>query len=129
MHFVYPLFLLAIGVSTATPINLTEPYEEALSPDWKKLIEMAKAEEDVNSFVALECGKVVAEYYENDEPEIRHLFSTTKSFTGLLMGIMEKEGVMKLTMTLGEVWPEDEVWANVPDAEDRKKTTIEQIVQ
>ena len=91
------------------------------------MIAIAESEEDVNAFVAIECGKIIAEY--GDQVSIRHLFSITKSWTGLLLGLAEKENLLSLTETLEDVWPDENTWENIEDAKDRKKTTIEQLVQ
>ena len=101
---------------------------------------IAEAEPDINSFIALECGKVVAEY--GDVSKIRHLFSITKSWTGLLFGVMEKEGLISsLDETLEDIWPDPAIWENVANItkesfnetdahlQMRKNTTLLQLVQ
>lgn len=57
----------------------------------QELIAIAEQEDDINALVALECGKIVAQY--GDQTEIRHLLSMTKSWTGLLAGVAEKQGL------------------------------------
>ena len=120
------------AVVMAPPIlDLSQPYVKSSTyptPEGQELIEIAKNEEDIYAFVALECGKVVAEY-GNVETDIRHLFSVTKSWSGLLLGVMEKEGLISLDETLGDVFTDEEVWADVEDAEERKQVTIEETVQ
>ncbi|KAK1733111.1 beta-lactamase [Skeletonema marinoi] len=133
MKLSYNIALLSTTVMKTADayLDLSQPYSKVdPSPSHsytQQLLDIAEAEDDINAFVALECGKIVAEY--GDQNAIRHLFSVTKSWTGLLVGIAEKKGLLSLDETLGEIWPDDEVWTGVPDAKDRKKTTIEQLVQ
>ena len=124
------LTLLAIVPRCHALLDLSKQYDKSSvfpTPMGEEIIAIAESEEDVNAFVAIECGKVIAEYGEQDD--IRHLFSVTKSWTGLLLGIAEKENLISLTETLEDVWPDENIWENIEDAEDRKKTTIEQLVQ
>ena len=73
--------LVAISVRGSTVLlNLSLPYVQSSAvptPDGQKLIKIAEAEYDIHAFIVLECGKVVAEY--GDQESIRHLFSMTKS--------------------------------------------------
>ena len=76
-------------------IDLSQPYErvDLGTDEVKEMLEMAENDDNVHAFIALECGKVVAEYYDakakKEDP--LHLFSITKAFSSLLYGIMEKE--------------------------------------
>ena len=124
--------IVAFGVvlSSNALLDLSKPYEYVNSDknptlEGEELIAVAEAEDDIHAFIALECGKVVAEY--GDQDDIRHLFSMTKSWTGLLLGIAETEGLLSLSETLFDVWPDEAVWAGIEDAEDQKKTTLEQV--
>ena len=135
--------LLAFALVGGGPVNgeildLSAPYAKSdpnPTPDGAELVKIAEAEPDVSSLVAIECGKVVAEY--GDQSQIKHLFSITKSWTGLLLGILETEGLLNLDETLGSIWPDDAVWANVAELTNtteagvqlRKDTTVRQLVQ
>lgn len=76
-------------------IDLAQPYEPLgfQTDEAMELIAMAESDENVHSFIALECGKVVAEYYDDPSTvdDVLHLFSITKSWSALLFGVMEKE--------------------------------------
>ena len=130
MRFINNLALFAIVPRITALVDLSKPYEKSdplptiIGQD---LIDIANTEDDIHAFVAIECGKIVAEYGEQDT--IRHLISITKSWTGLLMGIAEKENLLSLDETLGDIWPDEATWANIEDAEDRNKTTLEQLVK
>lgn len=109
-------------------VDLSKPYaSKSSTPEGQELIEIAEAEDDIHAFLALECGMIVAEY--GDQEAIRHLFSITKSWTGLLMGVAETEGLLTLNETLWDIWPDEAIWETVEDAEDRKNTTLKQILQ
>ena len=113
--------------------DLAQPYEynDFQTSDAEEIIELAKNESSVAGFVALECGKVVAEYYRENLTDsfLFHCWSMTKSWSALLFGVMEKEGLLSVQETLGDIWPNETVWANVSDAEARKQITIESILQ
>lgn len=138
-HLGLMLALLVVGTSAdgMNLLDLSEPYVKAdtfPTALGEEMIAIAEAEPDISAFVALECGKVVAEY--GDQSLVRHLFSATKSWTGLIFGVMEKEGLISLEETLGDIWPDEELWERVAEkynatgaVEMRKKTTLEELVQ
>jgi hypothetical protein len=136
-HLAVVLALFAVGASAdGHLLDLSQPYVKAdnfPTADGQELVAIAEAEPDISAFVALECGKVVAEY--GDQSKVRHLFSATKSWTALLFGVMEKEGLLSLDETLEDIWPDKAVWEGVAEmynatgAELRKKTTLEQLIQ
>lgn len=83
--------------TTTCLVDLALPYErlEFETEEGKEMVAMAEADPDVHAFIALECGKVVAEYYdgglEKAMADPLHLFSVTKSWSALLFGVLEKE--------------------------------------
>ena len=133
MHsIISKLFVLAINLlpKCHSLLDLSKEYDKSdIFPTimGEEMIAIAESEEDVDAFVAIERGVLIAEYGEHDVN--RELFSVTKVWTGLLLGIAEKENLFSLTETLEDVWPDQDIWEDIEDAEDRKKTTIEQLVQ
>lgn len=85
------------------------------------LIESSAGEDQVLSFVVLDDGLKVAEWY-NDHLNVTttttdHVFSINKYWTGLLFGVLQDEGYLTMDETLGEVWPypSHEIWSTVDD--------------
>lgn len=114
--------------------DLSQDYATAANvdlPEVQEMLKFAQGDKDVNAFVAIECGEIVGEYYDSgkDAESQFQLWSMTKTWSGMLFGIMEKEGLLSVDETLGDVWPDDAIWAGVEDAEDRKQATIENILQ
>lgn len=98
-----------------------------------RLIELAEQEPEVRGMVVLEDGKIVTEYYKNGENQWTRspIWSCTKSFTALILGVMVKDGLLSLDETLGEVFeydPYNFVRNGVTDADQRMALTIESIL-
>jgi CubicO group peptidase (beta-lactamase class C family) len=95
-------------------------------------------ENQMQGYLVLEQGLKVAEYYNPaynnmTNTTIKDLFSINKSFTGLCFGIMEKQGLIQLSETLGDIWPssylsDSRVWGDVTDATLRQSITIESLL-
>jgi len=118
-------------------LDLSKPF--ALHPLYNnnacagKLIELASNEPEVRGMVVLEHGQIVTEYYKGGEDQMTRapIWSCTKAFTNLLLGLLVKDGILSLNETLGDIFaydPYDWIWGNVEDAEDRKALTIESII-
>ena len=63
--------------------------------------------------------QVVAKYYR-DDPEVdpsepHQVWSTTKSWTSLLIGLLVDEGKLSVEETLGDIFPDEAAWAEVTD--------------
>lgn len=109
----------------------------ARSPDYndsemaKNLTDLASDRMDVGGLLALEDGRIVAEYYGRIFSDSTRfpLWSGTKSWTGLLFGVMQREGLLDVSETLWDIWPNQTLWDMVEDGELRKQTTIESILQ
>lgn len=59
-------------------IDLSQPYKYLCyqTDEAKQMMALSEGDENVHSFIALECGKVIAEYYEGeDTQDLLHLFS------------------------------------------------------
>ena len=72
----------------------------------QKLIELAEKEPEVKGMVVLENDKIVTEYYKAGENERTRspIWSRTKAFTALILGVMIKDGLLSLEETLGDVF-------------------------
>jgi len=46
-----------------------------------------------------------------------------------MFGVMEKEGLISITNTLEDIWPDPDIWAQAEDSDARKNITIEHLLQ
>jgi len=113
--------------------DLSKPYpvSDEEHPLAAPMRAIAETEPDVNGYIALECGKVVAEYYDTgkDPESLFQLRSITKTWNGLLLGVAVREGLIDPQETLGEIWPDPQDWEGIRDAELRQSITVEQVLQ
>jgi hypothetical protein len=131
------VLLSSACVHTATAIkihDLSQPYEKAPVPfpEADDLKQIADEEFWWNGYLALECGQVVAEQYDQvvaDETTKKNLYSVTKSWTGLLFGVMHHEGIIQVNETLWDIFPNETIWENMTDVELRKEITIDMILR
>ena len=58
------------------------------------------------------------------------IFSGTKSWTSLLIGLLVDDGLLSVDQTLGEIFPDDVAWTDVTDGSEdfRKNVTIEELL-
>ena len=88
----------------------------------------------VLSYVVLENGTKVAEYYNKEEGanETTHHqgFSITKSWTSLLVGILASSGKVSVNETLGDIWPDEfnQIWPYVDNSTYHKGITVEELL-
>jgi len=86
----------------------------------------------IRTTLVLENGKIVAKYIRDDveENEPNHVWSTTKSWTSLLIGLLVDEGLLEIEDTLGDIFKDDDAWSQVLDGsvETRKAVTIEEML-
>lgn len=124
---------MAPGTILADLSLATYEYAENLNegPEAAEVLSLAQQEDDINGVMALENGKVVIEYADDDFRVDQQfaIWSGTKSWIALLFGIMEGDGLISVNETLWDIWPNETIWENVKDSELRKKTTIESILQ
>ncbi|KAL9179786.1 hypothetical protein ACHAXT_007756 [Thalassiosira profunda] len=91
---------------------------------------IASSDPLLRAAVVLENGKVVAKYYRGDpqvDPDTpNQVWSTTKSWTSLLIGLLVDEGKLSVEETLGDIFTDEAVWADVADA--RKNITVHEML-
>lgn len=123
--------------ATTEIVDLSKPFEESplnnKSECAKKMIELAEQEPEVRGLMVLEHGKVVAEYYATGVNSATRapVWSCTKTFTALLLGILIRDGYLSLDETLGDIWnydPYNAIWGSAWDADNRKALTIRSIL-
>ena len=123
--------------SAATIIDLSKdlPEDKAameFSEGAKAMEQAAIAEPRIRAAIVMENGKIVSSYYRQDvtPSDVSPIFSGTKSWTGLLIGLLVDDGVLSVDQTLGEMFPEDAAWTDVTDGSEdfRKNVTIEELL-
>jgi CubicO group peptidase (beta-lactamase class C family) len=122
--------------STATIIDLSKDLPEdtaamKFSEGAKAMEQAATAEPNIRAAIVMEKGKIVSSYYREDvnPSDSSPVFSATKSWMGLLIGLLVDDGLLSVHQTLGEIFTEDEAWTDVTDGveEFRKNVTIKDI--
>lgn len=113
--------------------DLSKDYErfDGQHPLDAEMKQIAEAEPDVNGYMAIECGKIVSEYYDEgkDETSRFQMFSVTKAWSGLMFGVAVSEGLVSVDETLLDIWPDPATWENVPNAALRQQVTVKQVLQ
>lgn len=133
------LFLLLVVGSNAggtALVDLSVDFETSSnlgnSAGADQITAVAKATPDIATALVLEHGKIVASYVrEGFDPDTPlHIWSCTKSWTSLLIGVLVESGLLALDESLGEIFTDEAVWANVTDEEEsfRKNVTIEELL-
>ena len=85
---------------------------------------------DILSYALVHGGRIVSEYYRagRDESSAAALWSVTKSWMSLIIGTLEKDGLLTRQSTLGELFGAAD-WTQVSDAAAKQRVTIEDILQ
>ena len=82
--------------------------------------------------MVIENGSIVASYLRDDvDPnEPVDVQSATKSWMSLLFGTLVDDGLLSLDETLGDIFPEDDAWADVSDGSTdfRKEVTVKELL-
>jgi CubicO group peptidase (beta-lactamase class C family) len=121
--------LLASEVASADEgpvvVDLSMDFETSNldNPGADMVAAVAAATQDISSALVLEHGKIVANYVREgvDPNEPLPLWSVTKSWISLLVGLAIESGVLTLNETLGDIFTDEAVWTNVTEADFRKK--------
>ena len=82
--------------------------------------------------MVIENGSIVASYLRDDvDPEEpARVYSATKSWISFLFGTLVDDGLLSLDETLGDIFPEDDAWADVSDGSTdfRKGATVKELL-
>lgn len=133
-----------------TLVDLSEEFvtspEFNNNPKWTKFVNTAlERVPNLRTMLILERGQIVAEYIrddithlmpkDNDDEDslVSHIWSATKSWTGLIIGMLIDRGVLSLDDTLGDIWPpasETTIWKGVTDnpVDFMQQITIQQLL-
>ena len=130
--------------SAPTIIDVSKPLEYSLKDKYvQDAMERfrTRSAPDVYGWVVLEEGKIVSEWYNNvdldgdpiNEDTLFHLFSGTKTLTGVMFAMMEVLDKIKLSQQLKDVITDsrfDSFWKNNDvDSEEKGRITIGSLLQ
>jgi len=113
-----------ISRNPVTVVDLSRPTFTSASPSVNAgvdaLIKLASSVPELRTFLVLEHGCVVAEYTRSDvDPMVPYkVISTTKSWMCLIIGLMIKDGQVRLDETLGDIFDDCDMWRQSDDSDD-----------
>ena len=130
------LLLLAPGVvhAATTIVDLSREWEK--DPD---LYNQNKAYCDIQAelspltsigYVVLQDGVLLAEGYVDgyDQDGQYDAWSSTKSWSTMLVGVLVDQGKLAVEETLGDIFSSEKDWTDVDQADEKKKVTLEEIL-
>lgn len=128
-----------VAGATAAAVDLSIDLEEApslnASPGADAVNKAAAADPFIRTSFVLEHGKIVSSYVRDGvDPQIPwQAWSTTKSWVSLLTGVMLHDGSLaSLNETLGEIFPDETLWAGLSDGDDdaafRRAVTVRELL-
>jgi len=136
------------SASASTIVDLSKSFEVGNldSSGAQKVID-AVSQNYTRRFLVLEKGKIVVDYARDDnvcntvqlygtencgvpKPEDRlHVWSVTKSVNDALgIGLLVDAGLLLLEDTLGDIFVDDTMWANVTNAEYKQTVSIKELL-
>lgn len=133
------LRLLLVALSTvpeavvaAQPIDLSQPWTEGTLYNRNKAYCTIQQNLNRNTrgYVVVENGEIVAEAYTkgNDLDGQYRSFSSTKSWSTMLIGTIVQSGLLSTNETLNDIFTEDSDWYGVKQAEEKKRVTVEELL-
>lgn len=122
------LALAASACGTTTLVDLSQDWVVAIDANAETTLDAAVAG-DILSYALVHGGRIVAEHYGSgrDEASTAALWSVTKSWMSLLIGTLEKDGLLTRETPLGEIFGAVD-WTQVSDAAAKKLVTVENIL-
>ena len=113
----------------ATVVDLAQDWVVDTNAEAEARLDAAVAG-DILSYALVQGGRIVAEHYRDgrDASSTAALWSVTKSWMALLIGTLEKDGLLTRRSTLGELFGAAD-WTQVSDAAAKKRVTVEDILQ
>lgn len=120
---------LACACVGTTVVDLSQDWVVDTNAEAEARLDAAVAS-DILSYALVHGGRIVSEYYRagRDESSTAALWSVTKSWMSLIIGTLEKDGLLTRQSTLGELFDAVD-WTQVSDAAAKKLVTVEDILQ
>ena len=123
---------LFLPLAALTVVDLSQPWAEApgYNANTAATTLAAAVNSNTRSYLLLKGGKKVAEYYRPDvsETDTSLMWSTTKSWSSLLIGILVDAGSVSVTSTLETIFPATTNWAAVTDQAAKKAIKLEDLL-
>ena len=101
------------------------------SPGAQSLLDAINSSTDnIRTVMVLERGQIVTSYIRDDidASDTYNIYSATKSFMSLLVGMLMDDGSLSLDDTLGDVFTNSTIWGEVEMADYVQSVTIEEML-
>lgn len=129
-NLVISLAVLTV-VRAATIVDLSQEWEVAslYNRNTGSCAAEALRRRAIGGYVVVQHGVLVAEGYGfgRSATDLRQGYSTTKSWSTMLLGYLVDNGMISLNATLADVFPDEAHWVNVTDAEVIKTITVYEV--
>ena len=131
------LGLPSTATATASIVDLSAELQYSdqhnVSPGAEALLDaIDSSSESIRTVLILEHGKIAMSYIRDDIDASApySIYSATKSWMSLIVGMLIDEGSLSLDETLGDVFDSDDssIWPNVKEAEYMQSVTIEELM-
>ena len=131
------LGLPATAAATASIVDLSAELQYSdhhnVSPGAEALLDAIDSSSDnIRTVLVLEHGKIAMSYVRDDidASDLYSIYSATKSWMSLIVGMLIDEGSLSLDETLGDVFDSNDrsIWPNVAEAEYMQSVTIEELL-
>jgi CubicO group peptidase (beta-lactamase class C family) len=123
-----PLLFSFIAANDVIDLSVDLETGNLVNPGAAAITATATAFSEIRTALVLEHGKIVAEYARDDvDPnDFYQVWSTTKSWMSMLFGFAVEEGLIGLGETLGEIFTNESVWAelNATEVDFKRNVTI-----
>lgn len=132
LNLIFAVFIKL--AAAALPLDLSEDFPPSslynANTGSDAMISFAESSSNLYGFIVIENGEVVAEYYDDDYVSSKGksaIWSCTKTWTSLLFGVMEEEGLISMSDRLVDI-ADGSFWNTVRDADLRKELSMEAIL-
>jgi len=134
---VSPTAAATASLATASIVDLSAELQYSdhhnVSPGAEALIDAIDSSSDnIRTVLVLEHGKIAMSYVRDDidASGLYSIYSATKSWMSLIVGMLIDEGSLSLDETLGDVFDSNDssIWPNVAEAEYMQSVTIEELL-
>ena len=125
------------AAATASIVDLSAELQYSdhhnVSPGAEALLDAIDSSSDnIRTVLVLEHGKIAMSYVRDDidASDLYSIYSATKSWMSLIVGMLIDEGSLSLDETLGDVFDgnDSSIWPNVAEAEYMQSVTIEELL-
>lgn len=119
-------------VNGLLPVDLSQPWTLAGNYNQNELYCTLQASmgEHIVGYLVVQNGTIVAEAYNTAGivSEFVPIYSATKSFTSLIVGLLVDAGRLQLNTTLGQIFADDSNWVDIVHANEKKTLTMQELL-